>query len=195
MKNIILILLMSLLSLFCYAEEDRSQTKLKNFSEVYLGTAIFYYFSQQEDIHDYGSWENWRTNPFKTHYDKDSYDYNVLKHSFAGAGYFLYYRARGYTRPEAYGYAFLSSLAFEFTIETYTEPPSYQDIFQTPTFGTILGVGLENMSDYFLSKNHWSAKLLGTILNPFSLLKDNRSFLVWNSDFKGKTSVAVGMEF
>ena len=52
MKNIILILLMSLLSLFCYAEEDRSQTKLKNFSEVYLGTAIFYYFSQQEDIHD-----------------------------------------------------------------------------------------------------------------------------------------------
>ena len=49
---------------------------------MYVGQWVFYYYSQQEDIEKHGSFENWKSNPFKAHYDKDSFDYNVFKHAF-----------------------------------------------------------------------------------------------------------------
>ena len=64
----------------------------------------------------------------------------------------------------------MSSLAFEFTIETVTEKPSYQDIYQTPVFGTVIGIGSEKISNYFHSWDNWYGDLLGYIFNPMTLI-------------------------
>lgn len=72
---------------------------------------------------------------------------------------------------DAFLWSFVSSLAFEFTIETVTERPSWQDIYQTPVYGTLLGLGVEKVSDKLYETNTWWGKTLGTVINPFRLLK------------------------
>lgn len=144
--------------------------KMANFGIVYGAQWGVYLLEQQAAIKNHGSLRNWYTNPLKPHFDKDSFDYNVFWHSVSGASYFLWYRSRGYDVHNAFVWSFLSSLAFEFTIETVTERPSYQDIYQTPVFGSILGVGVESLSNYLHSLNTWYGSALGYILNPFTLI-------------------------
>ncbi len=151
--------------------EVPNKEKFLNFGAVYGFQWAFYFYSQQETIEsDGGSLRNWYTNPFKPHFDKDSFDYNIVKHSLVGNYYYQFYRSRGYTEKNAFFWSFMSSLAFEFTIETITEKPSYQDIYQTPVFGTVLGIGFEKASIYFHSMNTWYGTTLGYLFNPMTLI-------------------------
>ena len=147
-----------------------TQEKAINFGAVYLTQWAFYLYSQEDTLRKEGSIRNWYTNPFKPHYDKDSFDYNIFKHSFVGNYYYLFYRSRGYTEKNSFFWSFMSSLAFEFTIETATEKPSYQDIYQTPVFGAVLGIGFEKASQYFHSWDNWYGNALGYLLNPMTLI-------------------------
>lgn len=157
-----------------YIPEGRMDVSTKektiNFGAVYLTQWAFYLYSQEETLRKEGSIRNWYTNPFKPHYDKDSFDYNIFKHSFVGNYYYLFYRSRGYTEKNAFFWSFMSSLAFEFTIETATEKPSYQDIYQTPVFGAVLGICFEKASLYFHSWNNWYGSALGYLMNPMTLI-------------------------
>jgi Domain of unknown function (DUF3943) len=141
-----------------------------NFGIVYATQWAFYAVDQRMIIDKHGSFDNWIHNPFKPTFDKDSFDYNIFKHTLSGAGYYLWYRSRRYERRNAFIWSFLSSLAFEFTIETITERPSYQDIYQTPVFGTVLGIGADNLARYLHSLDTWYGTIGGYLLNPFMLL-------------------------
>ncbi len=150
--------------------EPIEQDKLaQNFGLVYLAQWSFYLASQQETIRDHGSIERLFENIGKTGFDRDNFEYNVLKHTWAGSYYYLFYRSRGYGVTTAFTWTFISSLAFEYTVETLTEPPSLQDIYQTPIYGTLAGIGLEKLSLYLHSKRIWPARALGFLLNPFTM--------------------------
>lgn len=150
--------------------------KTLNFGIVYTTQWVYYLTLQREAIKDHGSFKNWHRNMLSPHFDKDSFDWNIFKHGLTGHYYYLFYRSRGYDRTEAFTWSILSSLAFEFTIETATERPSYQDIYQTPVYGTVLGLGVEKLSLYFHEKDNWWGHTLGYVLNPFTLLPQ------WNED-------------
>ncbi len=140
----------------------------KNFGANYLLQWSFYYAQQHEAIKTHGSFRNWRRNIFSPHFDRDNLETNLIQHSLAGASYYLFYRSKGYSEPKAFLWANLSSLAFEFTIETFTERPSYQDLALTATMGTALGLFAERASLYFHEKKVWPGRLLGFIFNPYS---------------------------
>lgn len=65
--------------------------------------------------------------------------------------------------------AFISSTLFELTVEIYTEPASVQDLYQTPVIGSVLGLGLENLSMYLLNSGNALGKFLGHAINPSTL--------------------------
>ncbi|MBO9665352.1 MAG: DUF3943 domain-containing protein [Bdellovibrio sp.] len=145
-----------------------------NFGLMYAGQWIVYGITQEETIREHGSFSNWITNMWHPEYDKDTYDYNIFKHAISGQLYYQWYRSRGYTEQRAFLWSFMSSLAFEFTIETVTERPSFQDMYLTPVLGSVLGMGMERVSLYFHSKKSWPYRALGFLFNPFSLLPDSQ---------------------
>lgn len=65
--------------------------------------------------------------------------------------------------------AFISSTLFEFTVEIYTEPASVQDLYQTPVIGSVIGLGLENISMYLLNSGNAFGRFIGHVLNPATL--------------------------
>lgn len=154
------------------AEGSRSWDKVYNFAMVYGAQWSFYLLQQQETIRTHGSWDHFFSYMTQPTFDKDSFDYNIFKHALAGQYYYQFYRYRGYSEIDAFAWTFFSSLAFEFAIENYTEKPSLQDIYQTPIFGTLLGMGFERLSENLRSSDLWSARVLGYVLNPFAILID-----------------------
>ncbi|RZA24196.1 MAG: DUF3943 domain-containing protein [Proteobacteria bacterium] len=173
-------------------------TKLRNFGGMYLVQWTVYYASQTEAIHEHGSWNNLVTNPFKPHFDKDHFNWNLGKHTLVGSYYYKFYRSQGYSRVEGFNWGFLSSLAFELTIETLTERPSYQDLYQTPVFGAILGMGTEKISAYFHGLHTFPTTVLGYIFNPFTLLPGAQYHVSWEPvrmDDKNALAVTVRTSF
>jgi len=143
---------------------------LKNFSLIYAGQWTFYWLSQRETIESIGSYENLRRNIFSPHFDRDNLENNVINHTWAGATYYLFYRSQGHDEQMAFLWSMASSLAFEFTVETMTERPSYQDLVITPSFGAAVGIAAEKLSLYLHSKQVWPARLIGYLVQPFALL-------------------------
>jgi hypothetical protein len=167
-----------------------------NFAMLYAGQWAYYLVVQREEIEKYGSIDNWLKNPIDPHYDRDSFDYNLYRHTLAGNYYYLYYRSRGYSEQNAFLWSTLSSLAFEFTIETATERPSYQDMYQTPVYGTVLGVGVEKLSIYLHDTDTWYGHTLGYILNPFTLIpQTDELFGIIQLQPNNELALRVGWEF
>jgi hypothetical protein len=154
--------------------ERTSKELLLNFGAVYANQWAIYILTQHETIREYGSWQNFFSYPLRPDFDKDTFDYNILKHALSGNYYYLFYRARGYSESEAFAWTFMSSLAFEFAVEAYTEQPSYQDIYQTPIYGTLVGMGAERISHYLLTRESTWAHILGYLFNPFEIFKENK---------------------
>jgi hypothetical protein len=150
--------------------DQPASTRALNFGIVYGAQWTYYLISQHETIEHYGSFKNWTENPLKPHFDKDDIDYNVIKHTWTGSTYYLFYRSRGYTQLQSFLWSVASSFAFEFTVETVTEAPSFQDLYQTPVYGTIVGIGADHLSCYFHSLGTWPGRALGYLFNPFTLL-------------------------
>jgi hypothetical protein len=143
----------------------------KNFGIVYGTQWAVYLITQHETIEEHGSWENFFSYPLRPDFDKDSFDYNILKHALSGNYYYLFYRSRGYSETESFAWTFMSSLAFEFAVETFTEQPSYQDIYQTPIYGTLVGMGAERIGNYLFSSDSKIVRAFGYLFNPFELIK------------------------
>jgi hypothetical protein len=150
-----------------------------NFGVAYATEWAYYVYSQNQTIRERGSFNNWTTNWYQPHFDNDSFDYNIYKHSVTGSVYYQYYRSRGYDVKRAFLWAFLSSAAFEFTIETVTEKPSFQDLYQTPVYGTILGLGLEKLSQACHRTETGLGHVVGYLLDPFTLIPKSPKFAVY----------------
>lgn len=142
----------------------------KQVSTLYAFQWGYYLVGQREAIEDHGSLHNWVASPVNPHFDKDFYDFNLVLHTLSGSLYYGYYRAFGSSRPRSLAYSVLSSLLFEFSVETVTERPSFQDMYQTPILGAVVGMGLEDLSLWMLESRHVAIRGAGHLLNPYTLV-------------------------
>ena len=155
-----------------YRYQDREHTATEH--ATYLG-AMFgvsigaYYVSQSETISNNGSFKNWRSHFGHFVLDKDEPVWNWVVHPYSGSQLFLFYRANGYSRIDSFFMTFIQSAFFEIFIEIYTEPASIQDLYQTPVWGSILGIFLEKSSLYLLNSDFIIGKVFGHLLNPATL--------------------------
>lgn len=172
-----------------------TKEKTANFLMVYAAQWTYYLVVQKKEIEKYGEFGNWLNYPRNPHYDRDSFEYNLYRHTLAGQYYYLFYRSRDYSEQNAFIWSAISSFAFEFTIETVTERPSYQDLYQTPVYGTVLGVGVEKLSQALQNSETWLGHLTGYILNPFTLLPPTSEIIgsvEYHSDY---IALQIGWEF
>ncbi len=158
---------------YLYAYKDRDHSLLediKNQGLLYgLGWA-FYPITQPKILKGNGGFDTYGNNFGKLVFDKDEPFWNWFVHPISGSQLYLFYRADGYARVEAFKMAFITSLLFEFTIEIFTEPASVQDLYQTPVLGSILGLSIENFSMYLLNTGHPLSMFFGHLINPATLL-------------------------
>jgi hypothetical protein len=142
----------------------------KQVSLLYAGQWGYYLTMQSGNIREHGRLSNWVNNPVNPHFDKDFYDYNLVLHTMTGSLYYGYYRAFGSSRPRSLALSTLSALLFEFTVETGTERPSFQDIYQTPVLGAVVGMGFEDLSLLCLESRFAPVRGMGYLFNPFALV-------------------------
>lgn len=176
-------------------DEISKKEKVTNFGIVVAGQIAGYIITQGDVIREHGSFENWTQYPFSPHFDNDNIEFNLFKHTWVGNYYYLFYRSRGYSERSAFLWTVASSTLFEFAIETVTERPSFQDLYQTPVFGTIVGMGAERASRYFHSIGTIPATTLGYILNPMTLIPGAKvkASLVPTIKSSGETGLALAL--
>lgn len=116
---------------------------------------------------------SWKTigDNFKTGFvwDEDPFLTNQFMHPFHGAAYFNSARSNGLGFWESAPYALFGSFMWEFFMEN--EPPSYNDIVNTPVTGIILGEISYRVSNLIIDESTTGAErvvreLSSTIINP-----------------------------
>jgi len=83
-----------------------------------------------------GKWGENVRNPV---WDSDKWWINYIGHPYFGATYYIRARERGFGEFGSFCYSALLSGMYEFGIEAFFEPPSYQDLIVTPAGGYLLG--------------------------------------------------------
>lgn len=98
------------------------------------------------------SWNSIKEN-FKKgfEWDADGYLINQFWHPYHGSNYYNAARSNGLSFWESAPYAFGGSLMWEYFMET--EPPSYNDIVNTPVTGIILGEISFRVSDLIIDES------------------------------------------
>ena len=185
---------------FLYGYIDRSHTtseSLKHIAALYGVTWLVYPLSQPDVFREKGSFKNYRKNFGKLVFDRDEPFWNWFVHPISGSQLYLYYRANGYDRINSLGMTFISSTLFEFTVEIYTEPASVQDLYQTPILGSLLGVGLENLSLYLLNTGNAMGRFFGHVLNPATMFwfYEGKVLITPRTNFKNSGALFLTAEF
>lgn len=156
-----------------YGYHDRSHSKKEiaiHLTSIYALSWAFYPLTQPKTFKNKGSTQNYKDNFGKVVFDQDGPFWNWMVHPLSGSQLFLFYRANGYSKIDSLGMSFISSALFEFTAEIYTEPASFQDLYQTPILGSLLGAGIETFSLYLLNTGNFFAKVIGHTINPATLM-------------------------
>lgn len=174
-----------------------TRESILHISALYGISWALYPLTQPEVFREKGSIKNYRKNFGKLVFDRDEPFWNWFVHPISGSQLYLYYRANGYNRVNSLGMAFISSTLFEFTIEIYTEPASVQDLYQTPVIGSVIGLGLENLSMYLLNSGNAFGKFFGHLLNPATLFwfYEGKIQLIPKYDGKKTGSLTLTVDF
>jgi hypothetical protein len=183
-----------------YSYIDREHTfneRLRQISFVYAASWALYPLTQPKVFKEQGSVNNYRRNFGKIVFDKDEPFWNWIIHPISGSQLYLLYRANGHSRSNALLMTFISSTLFEFTIEIYTEPASVQDLYQTPIWGSFIGVGLESLSMYLLNTGNNFGRFMGHLLNPSTLFNfyEGKVRISPMTDFKSNNGIFVTVDF
>jgi len=108
-----------------------------------VGAAILYALpssvSKWTSSNKDASFEKWWENVQNPRWDHDSWSVNYLGHPYFGATYYTRARERGFDRIDSFLYSAFASALYEFGVEAFFEPPSYQDLIVTPVGGALLG--------------------------------------------------------
>lgn len=155
---------------FGYNDRDHTfaETSLR-VGIVYGLTWAMYPLVLPSEFRDEGSSRVWRDNFGRVVWDKDSPFWNWFIHPISGSQLYLFYRANGYTQWSSVGLTFISQALWEFTVEIYTEPTSFEDNYVTTVWGSALGFGLERLSMYLLNYGTRTTRVLGHFINPSTL--------------------------
>lgn len=183
---------------YAYYDRDHSfKESAGHIAAIYGITWLVYPLSQWEVFKEEGSFKKFERNFGELVFDKDEPFWNQLIHPISGSQLFLYYRANGYSRMDSFLMSTISSTLFELTVEVYTEPASVQDLYITPVFGSILGLGLEKASLYLLNTGNTFGRFWGHVINPATLFwfYEGRVRLTPTTDFQDSGSLTLSMEF
>jgi hypothetical protein len=183
---------------FAYTEKSFDNSdRVFHLGVVYgISWALYPLFQPEVMMGDKGSWREYGENLGKTVYDQDEPFWNWIVHPISGSQLYLFYRAMGYARTDSFAMTFISSALFEYTIEIYSEPASYQDLYQTPVLGTAFGYGIELLSTELLNRPSKLAQFFGRVINPLSYIVDRDSFsAVPFTDFHSTHGVQLSLEF
>jgi len=108
-----------------------------------VGAAILYALpssvSKWTSSNKDASFEKWWENVQNPRWDHDGWAVNYLGHPYFGATYYTRARERGFDRIDSFLYSAFASALYEFGVEAFFEPPSYQDLVVTPVGGALLG--------------------------------------------------------
>ncbi len=138
------------------------------------------------------SWESIKKN-FKNgfEWDVDGYLMNQFWHPYHGSNYFNLARSNGLGFWESAPYAFGGSLMWEYFMEN--EPPSYNDIVNTPVTGIILGEISFRVSNLLIDEStvgfeRFLREFSSTLIDPMQGL--NRMFRgdMWRAGVLNKRS-------
>lgn len=185
---------------YYYGYQDRDHTWKENLGHIaalYGVTWMIYPLSQPKVFSDEGSFKRYRRNFGQLVFDKDEPFWNQMIHPISGSQLYLYYRANGYARMDSFLMTFISSALFETTVEVYTEPASVQDLYITPVYGTILGLGLENLSMYLLNTGNAFGRFWGHAINPSTLFwfYEGKIRIVPSTDLKEEAALTLSVSF
>lgn len=191
-----------LLALSSWAKELKYINRTHTFGEVltdqalvFGGHTVGYLATQWDTIREEGSAEAYKEHFGRFRFDADNTAWNFVGHTYTGAQVYLYYRSQGYRQNSALYLSFLSSLWFEVFIENYTERPSFQDVFNTPIFGSTLGFVMEKGSvELINSESRWK-RFFGRALNPFSFLVDDEDEVSFSPLFNSGGVYGAKMSF
>jgi hypothetical protein len=95
---------------------------------------------------------------------------NNVYHPLAGAFYYEYMRARGYSRLASASQTLLQSVLFEYTVEGLYTTPSAQALVKTTGIGVPLGIVADELSRRLIASPQRAKRILGYALNPMYLL-------------------------
>ncbi|MBZ0199721.1 MAG: DUF3943 domain-containing protein [Ignavibacteriaceae bacterium] len=151
-------------------------------------------------FHRYLSGESWSNismetikNNFETGFvwDVDGYLMNQFWHPYHGSNYFNIARSNGLTFWESAPYAFGGSLMWEYFMET--EPPSYNDIVNTPVSGIILGEISFRVSNLIIDEStigfeRFLREFSSTLISPMQGLNRMIRGDMWKTGTAGKRS-------
>ncbi len=186
---------------FRYTFKERDHTIKEQFVDIAIifGIATTFYPITQPEILDgsTGSWKKYRRNFGRLVFDQDERFWNFFVHPFTGSQMYLYYRAKGYSKIDSMKMNFISSALFEFVVETFSEPASMQDLFNTPVLGSIFGLGIESLSFYLLNSGSTLGKIVGHIINPCTLMwfYDGKMRITPHISPNGTNGISFVMEF
>jgi len=148
------------------------------------------------------SWKSIKSNfenGFK--WDSDGYLINQFWHPYHGSNYYNTARSNGLSFWEAAPYAFGGSLMWEYIMET--DPPSYNDIVNTPVTGIILGEISYRVSNLLIDESTAGfervlREVTSTLINPMQGLNRLIRGDMWktgsrktNPDFKLVVSFGI----
>jgi hypothetical protein len=183
---------------FAYTEKSYATSdRIFHLGVVYGVSWAFYPLFQPEVmLGQKGSWREYRDNLGKTVFDQDEPFWNWIVHPISGSQLYLFYRAMGYDRTDSFAMTFISSALFEYTIEIYSEPASYQDLYQTPVLGATFGYGIELLSTELLNRPSKIAQFLGRVINPLSYIVDRDTVSAAPfTDFRSTHGIQLTLEF
>jgi len=112
-------------------------------------------------------------------WDKDNWVLNWITHPYCGGIYYMTARTSGFTVVESFAYStIMSTLFWEYGIESFAEIPSKQDLIITPVIGSVIGEGFFYAKKSILKhdKKVLKSKFLGItslfLMDPFNTILD-----------------------
>ena len=88
-------------------------------------------------------------------FDKDHWSINYVSHPLMGSETYLRAREHHFGPFGSFLFSTAASLSWEYLIESWTEPPSIQDLLVTSTSGSLLGELRYKAKKKMNPKHHW----------------------------------------
>lgn len=112
-------------------------------------------------------------------WDEDGFFFNWITHPWAGAVYYMNARGSGFKRWESFVYSTLmSTLFWEFGVESFIEIPSWQDLIITPIVGSFIGEvffiwkGKIIRNERHVLNSYFLGRITLFVMDPFNELLD-----------------------
>lgn len=132
---------------------------------LYLMPESFTNWDNDDDKNPFSKW--WDNVSRAPVWDKDDLFLNYVTHPYCGAVYYMGARSAGAGATYSFFYsAALSTLFWEYGIESFAERPSIQDLIVTPVFGSLLGEGFYRAKRNIRENDYevWGSKSFGKTL-------------------------------